>query len=184
MSSTNRWQKSHRSVKIPHVKLRPPQARAVSEAEIADAEDDAHFRRTRNRGVSSGAHTPADFYGHARTPLRGTVLSFTGIEDKRELVDIAERLGACVHADLTSEVTHLVARTPGSEKYRIAIQFHMCIVQPEWLYLVREAWLSGEDAVDLAGVRVNPCGVRPLTHTLHSSLSNANYRHWKDSRSP
>lgn len=69
---------------------------------------------------------------------------------KRELVDIAEQLGARVHKNLTSEVTHLVARQPGSEKYKCAVRFHMHVVRPEWLYLVREAWLAGEDAVDIA----------------------------------
>ena len=64
---------------------------------------------------------------------------------QRELVDIATQLGATVHADLMSEVTHLIARAPGSEKYHAAVRFHMRVVRPEWLYAVREAWLAGED---------------------------------------
>ena len=74
---------------------------------------------------------------------------------QRELVDIATQLGATVHADLMSEVTHLIARAPGSEKYHAAVRFHMRVVRPEWLYAVREAWLAGEDVVDHERVRTH-----------------------------
>ncbi|WFD48987.1 protein kinase activating protein dpb11 [Malassezia furfur] len=148
--STNRLQRTHRSTKIPNAKLRPvPVARGVSERAAADAEDDAHFQRIRNHGATAGAHAPADFA--ASRPLHGTVLSFTGImDDKRELIDIAEALGATVHRNLTSDVTHLVARQPGSEKYRCAVRCGMHVVRPEWLHAVREAWLAGDDVVDTA----------------------------------
>lgn len=154
--STNRLQRTHRSTKIPNVKLRPaPAASRATERARADAEDDAHFQRLRDRGSTSGAHSAHDFA--TAQPLQGTVLSFTGLPDEkvractdqRELVEMAEQLGAQVHKNLTSEVTHLVARVPGSEKYRCAIRFPMHVVRPEWLHLVREAWLAGEDAVDV-----------------------------------
>ena len=74
---------------------------------------------------------------------------------QRELVDIATQLGATVHADLMSEVTHLIARAPGSEKYHAAVRFHMRVVRPEWLYAVREAWLAREDVVDHERVRTH-----------------------------
>lgn len=153
--STNRLQRSHRSTKIPNVKLRPaPLRTAPDEASVAAAEDDAHFRATRDRGVTHGAHRAADFAAdRALRPLQGIVLSFTGVEEKRELIDIAEELGATVHADLTSAVTHLIAHTPGSPKYHAAVRFHMHVVQPEWVYRVREAWLSGADRVPLDEVR-------------------------------
>ncbi|WFD28973.1 protein kinase activating protein dpb11 [Malassezia nana] len=144
----HRWHRTHRSIKIPNVKLRPVPQRVQSEADVAAAEDDAHFRALRDHGVTQGAHTAADFGGEARTPLRGVVLSFTGITEKRELAEIAEQLGARVCANLTSDVTHLVARTPGSAKYHAAVQFRMWVVRPEWLYAVREAWMAGEDHVD------------------------------------
>jgi len=149
MATTNRWQRSHRSIKIPNVKLRPAPPRVQSEADVADAEDDAHFRAVRDRGATRGAHAVADFCGDALTPLRGAVLSFTGIAEKRELAEIAEQLGARVCANLTSDVTHLVARVPGSAKYHAAVQFRMWVVRPEWLHAVREAWLAGEDHVDI-----------------------------------
>lgn len=145
MQSTNRWHKSHRSTKIPNVKLRP--APPLKRTHDAEAEDDAHYRKTRAT-TTARAHTHADFVGHA--PLQGVVLCFTGIPDKHDLIQVAERLGARVCGDLTIEVTHLIALTAGSDKYRAAVQFHMCVVRPEWLYLVREAWLSGDDSVDVA----------------------------------
>lgn len=146
---TNRWQRTHRSIKIPNVKLRPAPTRVASETYAAEAEDDAHFRALRDRGTTHGAHAVADFCGDALTPLRGTVLSFTGIAEKRELSEMAEQLGARVCANLTSDVTHLVARVPGSAKYHAAVQFRMDVVRPEWLYAVREAWLAGDDDVDI-----------------------------------
>ena len=145
MQSTNRWHKSHRSTKIPNVKLRPaPPSKRTHDPE---AEDDAHFRKTRVT-TTARAHTHADFVAHA--PLQHVVLSFTGIPDKHDLIQVAERLGARVCGDLTIEVTHLIALSAGSDKYRAAVQFHMCVVRPEWLYLVREAWLAGDDTVDVA----------------------------------
>ena len=146
---THRWQRTHRSIKIPNVKLRPVPPRVPSEADAAGAEDDAHFRALRDRGATRGAHAVADFCGDALTPLRGTVLSFTGIAERRELTEMAEQLGARVCANLTSDVTHLVARVPGSAKYHAAVQFRMWVVRPEWLHAVREAWLAGEDHVDI-----------------------------------
>ncbi|PKI82708.1 protein kinase activating protein dpb11 [Malassezia vespertilionis] len=148
--STNRLQRTHRSTKIPNAKIRPvPARRALSERAIADAEDDAHFQQIHDKGTIHGAHTQSDFAG-AQRPLRGVVLCLTGItEEKRELISIAEQLGAQVHMNLTSQVTHLIARAAGSEKYKCAAQFHMRIVRPEWLYVIRESWLAGDDAVDI-----------------------------------
>lgn len=80
--STNRLQRTHRSTKIPNVKLRPvPVSTASRERQRADAEDDAHFQATRDHGTTRGAHTAQDFL--ASKPLQGVVLSFTGITDEK-----------------------------------------------------------------------------------------------------
>ena len=50
-----------------------------------DAEDDAHFRKTRVT-TTARAHTHADFVAHA--PLQHVVLSFTGIPDKHDLIKL------------------------------------------------------------------------------------------------
>ncbi|WFD32956.1 protein kinase activating protein dpb11 [Malassezia sp. CBS 17886] len=167
--STNRLQRTHRSTKIPNVRLRPPPVRQhTSDRERAALEDDAHFRELRDHGVAAGAHSDADFA--TRLPLHGVVVSFTGLGDeKRELIDIAKQLGAVVQLNLTSDVTHLLARAPGSEKYHCAIQFHMHVVRPEWLYLVREAWLSGDDCVDHESL-ATPCRL-PALEGVNVALS-------------
>ena len=151
--STNRLQRSHRSTKIPNAKLRPPPARPQRTASSTDADDDAHFRALRDRGTTEGAHTHADFFGVP--PLHGITLCFTGLSDEkvricsqRELTAIALQLGGAVETHLTSAVTHLVARRPGSEKYRWAVRFGMHVVTPEWLYAAHDAWLAGDDTID------------------------------------
>ena len=58
---------------------------------------------------------------------------------------MARHMGARVQLDLTSEVTHLIARAPGSEKYTWALRFHMQVVRPEWLY---HCLLYTSDAAD------------------------------------
>ena len=148
---SNRLHRAHRSTKIPNAKLRPPPpaaaAGAAAAASAADAEDDAHFRAVRARGTTRGAHTHADFV--SAPPLAGTTLCFTGLADeKRELAAIAAQLGAAVEPNLTSGITHLVARKPGSEKYRWAVRFGMHVVSPTWLYAAHDAWLAGDDTLD------------------------------------
>ena len=61
--STNRLQRTHRSTKIPNVKLRPvPVSTASRERQRADAEDDAHFQATRDHGTTRGH---IEFAGHS-----------------------------------------------------------------------------------------------------------------------
>ena len=79
----NRLHRSHRSTKVPNVKLRPaPAPAAQSAAADMDAEDDAHFRETRDRAATRGAHSAADFHGEALRPLRDLVMCFNGISEK------------------------------------------------------------------------------------------------------
>ncbi|PWZ02735.1 hypothetical protein BCV70DRAFT_196983 [Testicularia cyperi] len=161
----NRSARSHRSTKIPNVKLRPA-ARAGSQAGDGpgessqtqrrrlklrnaaqdDREADEYFRQLRDSGVDRGAHVDADFIGSSSRPLRGAVISLTGLgESKVSLTHYAKELGARVEGNLTEDVTHLIADRPGSEKYRFALELGMHIVSPDWITQVRERWLQGED---------------------------------------
>ncbi|SPO19950.1 related to DNA topoisomerase II binding protein [Ustilago trichophora] len=159
----NRSARAHRSTKIPNVKLRPAQrdsgnsaASSSKQAQnkrsrqqdelLDDREDAAHFRQLRDDGHDHGAHLDADFIGTSARPLKGAIISITGLGDvKSSLTQYARELGARVEGNLTEDVTHLIADRPGSEKYRFALELGMHIVSPEWILDVREAWLSGED---------------------------------------
>ncbi|SNX81602.1 related to DNA topoisomerase II binding protein [Melanopsichium pennsylvanicum] len=157
----NRSAKAHRSTKIPNVKLRPAQSgsttphpnssykhkRSRQSDELLDhREDAAHFRQLRDDGHDQGAHLDADFIGSSAHPLKGAIISITGLVDaKPALTNYARELGARVEANLTEDVTHLIADRPGSEKYRFALELGMHIVSPEWIHDVRDAWLAGQD---------------------------------------
>ncbi|TKY90521.1 hypothetical protein EX895_000519 [Sporisorium graminicola] len=151
----NRLARAHRSTKIPNVKLRPAQRdsaasstrRSRQQNEILDdREDAAHFRQLRDDGHDHGAHLDADFIGSSARPLKGAIISITGLGDsKATLTQYARELGARVEGNLTEDVTHLIADRPGSEKYRFALELGMHIVSPGWILEVRQAWLSGED---------------------------------------
>ncbi|KAJ1030374.1 hypothetical protein NDA16_001283 [Ustilago loliicola] len=160
----NRSARAHRSTKIPNVKLRPAQREAdiLSSASsskqqqnriakrrdqlIDDREDAAHFRQLRDEGHDHGAHLDSDFIGTAARPLKGAIISITGLGDvKAALTQYAREQGARVEGNLTEDVTHLIADRPGSEKYRYALELGMRIVSPDWILDVRDAWLQGED---------------------------------------
>lgn len=159
----NRSARAHRSTKIPNVKLRPAQRESATTTAssskqhqnklsrqrgdlLDDREDAAHFRQLRDDGRDQGAHLDADFIGTSARPLKGAVISITGLGDsKSTLTQYARELGARVEGNLTEDVTHLIADRPGSEKYRFALELGMHIVSPNWIVQVRNAWLSGED---------------------------------------
>lgn len=158
----NRSARAHRSTKIPNVKLRPAQrglAESISASSsssnkrsrqqddlLDDREDAAHFRRLRDDGHDHGAHLDADFIGSSARPLKGAIISITGLSDlKPILTQYARELGARVEGNLTEDVTHLIADRPGSEKYRFALQLGMHIIRPDWILDVRQAWLAGDN---------------------------------------
>ncbi|CBQ67692.1 related to DNA topoisomerase II binding protein [Sporisorium reilianum SRZ2] len=151
----NRSARAHRSTKIPNVKLRPAQRDSAATSAkrsrqhdelLDDREDAAHFRRLRDDGRDHGAHLDSDFIGSSARPLKGAIISITGLGDtKATLTQYARELGARVEGNLTEDVTHLIADRPGSEKYRFALELGMHIVSPDWILEVRQAWLAGED---------------------------------------
>ncbi|SPO42925.1 related to DNA topoisomerase II binding protein [Moesziomyces antarcticus] len=190
----NRSARAHRSTKIPNVKLRPahletPDSLASSSKQhqnkvarrrhelIDDREDADHFRQLRDQGHDHGAHVDADFIGSSAHPLKGAVISITGLsEAKAALTQYARELGARVEGNLTEDVTHLVADRPGSQKYRFALDLGMHIVSPDWIHAVRDAWLQGDDvdALQLEQQHLLP----PLSNTTicFSSLQAAERR--------
>ncbi|GAM90620.1 hypothetical protein ANO11243_086650 [Dothideomycetidae sp. 11243] len=63
---------------------------------------------------------------------------------------IGAELGAVHKLDLTTDVTHLLIGSVDSEKYRHVAKRRpdILVLQPEWLFAVRDAWMQG-DEIDL-----------------------------------
>ncbi|KAI3481264.1 hypothetical protein L1887_56481 [Cichorium endivia] len=139
----NRSARAHRSTKIPNVKLRPAQLETPDSLASSSKQ---HQNKLRDQGYDHGAHVDADFIGSSAHPLKGAVISITGLsEAKAALTQYARELGARVEGNLTEDVTHLIADRPGSQKYRFALDLGMHIVSPDWIHAVRNAWLQGDD---------------------------------------
>ncbi|KAL6237256.1 hypothetical protein BDW75DRAFT_89551 [Aspergillus navahoensis] len=65
----------------------------------------------------------------------GTVICITGFEDmnlRNYIRNNAQLHGADFRKDLTKQVTHLIARTAGGEKYKYATQWNVKVVTLKW----------------------------------------------------
>jgi DNA replication regulator DPB11 len=62
-------------------------------------------------------------------------------------------MGASIKLDLTSDVTHLIAGSTDSAKYRYVAKSRedVKVLSPAWLDALRRVWTSGED-VDVASL--------------------------------
>jgi len=92
-------------------------------------------------------------------PLFGCVICPTGIsKGERTIVErdcIA--LGATFSGDLTSSVTHLVAKgSSGSRKYLYAVQRRIAIVTPEWLRRAVQTHSHPDEALFAVGRKTAP----------------------------
>ncbi|PNS19397.1 hypothetical protein CAC42_2574 [Sphaceloma murrayae] len=85
--------------------------------------------------------------GDAQRPLSGVVICGTSLsQDIRSSVKTTStELGASHKLDLTSDVTHLLCGRITSEKYRHVAKHRpdIHVLQPEWLFKVRDAWMEG-----------------------------------------
>ncbi|XP_064195034.1 protein ECT2-like isoform X1 [Anguilla rostrata] len=72
--------------------------------------------------------------------MRDLKLCFTGFRRKEEvvhLVSLVHHMGGIIRKDFSSKVTHVVARSTHSEKYRLAVCMGTPILTPDWIY---KAW--------------------------------------------
>lgn len=62
-----------------------------------------------------------------------------------KLAQAAEEMGASHQLDLTGDVTHLLVGKNGTEKYRYVARERpdICVLRPEWVEAVKEAWKEG-----------------------------------------
>ncbi|KAF9968105.1 DNA topoisomerase 2-binding protein 1 [Mortierella alpina] len=79
-------------------------------------------------------------------PLRGCIVSYTGLSvQEREDVNVKIRaMGGEVSADLTHDITHLIASKAGSEKYKVAFGLGIPVVELAWLYTIYGLWTKGQ----------------------------------------
>jgi hypothetical protein len=64
----------------------------------------------------------------------------TGIQDRMELYTKVVMMGGQYSRNFTNEVTHLIAESSGSEKYKVALQLGTMVVHPKW---VEDCWSRG-----------------------------------------
>ena len=57
----------------------------------------------------------------------------TGIQDRMELYTKVVMMGGQYSRNFTNEVTHLIAESSGSEKYKVALQLGTMVVHPKWI---------------------------------------------------
>lgn len=162
----NRFARRHRSTKVPNVKLRPAPARST-ESPALEESIVARYGRPRRDGDPDDDDDDDD-----SGPLIGCVLCMSGLAEEKvcssvfllffsdifsfkgQLCEIATSMGAVVEANLTESATHLIARTPGSEKYVSALKVGIPIMKPSWLYELRSHWTQAKK-LDFEDVRAS-----------------------------
>ncbi|BFZ64261.1 protein kinase activating protein dpb11 [Saitoella coloradoensis] len=86
---------------------------------------------------------------HSARPLARVVLCCTSVpSDVRSLVvQQAMKMGASYKADLTSDVTHLIAGDIMTPKYKFSAKHRLDVklMKVEWIGAMYERWLEGED---------------------------------------
>ncbi|CAB16889.1 BRCT domain protein Rad4 [Schizosaccharomyces pombe] len=85
-------------------------------------------------------------------PLKGFVICCTSIDLKQrtEISTKATKLGAAYRSDFTKDVTHLIAGDFDTPKYKFAAKSRpdIKIMSSEWIPVLYESWVQGEDLDD------------------------------------
>ncbi|KAF8920607.1 hypothetical protein CPB85DRAFT_1272057 [Mucidula mucida] len=139
-----RRRRANKSAKVPGVKLRPAQPQA-STSKIAS---EPHVNERLWAEETQLGSEDSTYIDTCPRPFRDLVICATGIQDKRTLFKQAVDLGATTATSFTDRVTHLIADTHGSPKYKCAVEHRIPIMQPSWISVCHEVWLRGDD-VDL-----------------------------------
>ncbi|KIY66758.1 hypothetical protein CYLTODRAFT_491227 [Cylindrobasidium torrendii FP15055 ss-10] len=135
-----RGNKSH---KVPGVKLRPVQP---SKRHSRNShEEEAESVWAEDTQIASGH---ALFMDNIPKPFEGLVICSTGVQDRADLYKKAKELGAQTENSFMTHVTHLIADTHGSDKYKCAVRHAVPIMLSTWITECYEVWLRGDD-VDL-----------------------------------
>ncbi|KAF2743589.1 hypothetical protein M011DRAFT_451157 [Sporormia fimetaria CBS 119925] len=94
-------------------------------------------------------------YETREMPLAGAIVCCTAIlpEQRSQLNSIAAQMGAEITLDLTSTVTHLIAGSVNSAKYRYVAKCRedVKVLSPAWLHALNKLWMKGGEP-DIAAV--------------------------------
>lgn len=89
---------------------------------------------------------------YAESPLEGALLCCTSIspEDRAQLAEYAQEMGAKHTLDLTSDVTHLLVGNTDSKKYQYVAKERedVRVLLPQWVHAIRNKWMADE-TIDL-----------------------------------
>ncbi|KAK4880377.1 hypothetical protein RN001_008523 [Aquatica leii] len=69
--------------------------------------------------------------------MSGVILCFTGFRKKSELslvVPLVHHMGASIRKEMSSKVTHLIAKASGGDKYQYAATFRVPVVHQSWVF--------------------------------------------------
>lgn len=122
--------------------------------------------------------------GNASTDL--AAILFLSLLFQAELYQIAQTLGGVVEGNLTESTTHLIALSPGSQKYDCALRLGLYILRPDFLFELHSRWqdaaqdlgvddlLSRHSLRILEGCRVGLCGIveKSVKQRLRSTLAH------------
>ncbi|OBZ72552.1 hypothetical protein A0H81_07422 [Grifola frondosa] len=129
--------RGNKSKKVPNVKLRPAAPRNSRDARTPESTE-MHYS-------SFDSEQETSFADLCPRPFKDVVLCATGIDDKMALFKLALELGAQSVNDLTDRVTHVIAKEPGSAKYKCALENRIPIMHPSWIIESHKTWLKGDD---------------------------------------
>ncbi|KAF5305669.1 hypothetical protein FQA39_LY09158 [Lamprigera yunnana] len=69
--------------------------------------------------------------------MSGVVVCFTGFRNKNELsliVPLVHHMGGSIRKEMSSKVTHLIAKASGGDKYQYAAIFRVPVVHESWVF--------------------------------------------------
>ncbi|KAK5647138.1 hypothetical protein RI129_005602 [Pyrocoelia pectoralis] len=69
--------------------------------------------------------------------MTGVIVCFTGFRNKNELsivVPLVHHMGGSIRKDMSSKVTHLIAKASGGDKYQYAATFRVPVVHHSWVF--------------------------------------------------
>ncbi|KAG0026458.1 DNA topoisomerase 2-binding protein 1 [Podila clonocystis] len=88
-------------------------------------------------------------------PLKSFKISFTGLKiDERNVAStMIQDLGGESNVTLTEDVTHLIARSEGSQKYRVALKLRIPVLALEWINELHDQW-KNKGVLDMKAVNL------------------------------
>ncbi|KAL1411271.1 protein kinase activating protein dpb11 [Vanrija albida] len=133
--------RGHLSHKVPNVKLRPAPERRSNRGRQTIPDSEILARALEEDDSDEDAAGPS--IDNANKPWKHVTLTFTGVEDKPELVKLVRELGGNIESALTQTVNHVVAVGYTSQKYNYAVEHRIPVMAPSWIRDAHAKWIAG-----------------------------------------